>query len=207
MSPRPAEAKSGAPKPDAKTKLLDAALSVIRAKGYSATTVDDLCAEAKVTKGAFFHHFDSKEDLAVNAARYWSEVTDALFESAPYHAHKDPLDRLLGYIDFRRELVRGSVPEFTCLVGTMVQETFDTSPAIREACHRSIFGHSADVAKDIEEARKKHRPRASFTAKSLALHIQAVIQGSFILAKSDQSPAIAVESITHLRRYVELLFK
>jgi len=40
------------PKTDARTKLLEAALSVIRAKGYSATSVDELCAAAGVTKGA-----------------------------------------------------------------------------------------------------------------------------------------------------------
>ena len=45
-----------------------AAMSVIRAKGYSATTVDDLCQAADVTKGGFFHHFKSKDELALAAA-------------------------------------------------------------------------------------------------------------------------------------------
>ena len=55
----------------AKDKILDAALMVIRAKGYTATTVDDLCAASDVTKGAFFHHFKSKDDLAIAAADPW----------------------------------------------------------------------------------------------------------------------------------------
>lgn len=193
-------------KPSAREKLLDAAFAVIRGKGYSATTVDDLCAEAGVTKGAFFHHFASKEALAVAAAEHWSKITTALFDSAPYRLHADPLDRLLGYVDFRKALLKGRLPEFTCLVGTMVQEAYDTSPAIRDACQASIFGHSADVARDIEAAKKLYAPDAPWTARGLALHIQAVIQGSFILAKSDQSAAIAAESITHLRRYLEFLF-
>src|SRR5262249_31283682 len=89
-------------KQSAKGKILDAALMVIRAKGYTATTVDDLCAASDVTKGAFFHHFKSKDDLAIAAAEYWSQVTDELFAGAPYHTHRDPLDRVLGYIDFRK---------------------------------------------------------------------------------------------------------
>ncbi len=40
-------------------KMLDAALSLIRTKGYDATTVDDICDEAGFTKGAFFHHFEN----------------------------------------------------------------------------------------------------------------------------------------------------
>ena len=51
--------------PQTRSNLLDAALSVIRTKGYTATTVDDICTKASLSKGAFFHHFSSKEDLAV----------------------------------------------------------------------------------------------------------------------------------------------
>ncbi|MDO8251780.1 MAG: hypothetical protein Q7T78_18980 [Rhodoferax sp.] len=47
-------------------------------------------------------------------------------------------NRVLGYIDFRKSILQGTLPEFTCLVGTMVQKTFDTAPAIRDACERSI---------------------------------------------------------------------
>ena len=67
----------------AKDKILDAALMVIRAKGYTATTVDDLCAASDVTKGAFFHHFKSKDVLAIAPADHWSEMTSALFAAEP----------------------------------------------------------------------------------------------------------------------------
>lgn len=194
-------------KPNARSKLLNAALTLIREKGYGATTVDELCAAAKVTKGAFFHHFKSKEDLAVAAAQHWSTITTQFFQSAPYQKIEDPLERLLGYIDFRRDIIQGDLAEFTCLVGTMVQEAYESNPSIREACQKSIFGHSADVARDIEAAKRKYVPNAEWDSKSLALHTQAVIQGSFILAKSDQNAAIAADSITHLRRYLEFLFK
>lgn len=189
-----------------KTKLLNAALQVIRTRGYSATTVEDICNAAGVTKGSFFHHFKGKEDLAISAANYWSEMTSGLFESAPYHAHVDPLDRVLGYIDFRKAILQGTLPEFTCLVGTMVQETFDTAPAIRDACERSISSHAATVAVDIAEAMKVHNIQADWTAESLALHTQAVLQGAFILAKAKGSAQIAGDSVDHLRRYVEMLF-
>ena len=74
-------------KGDARTRLLDAARDVIRRKGFDATTVDDLCEAAGVTKGAYFHHFKSKEALGVAAAETWSEQTGALFEAAPGLPH------------------------------------------------------------------------------------------------------------------------
>jgi TetR/AcrR family transcriptional repressor of nem operon len=193
-------------KGSAKDKLLVAALQIVRRQGYSATTVDELCAEAGVTKGAFFHHFASKEALAVAAAEQWSTITNAVFANAGYRKHADPLDRVLGYIEFRKELVRGEIPEFTCLVGTMAQETFQSQPKIREACERSIFGHAAEVSKDIAEAKKKYAPHADWSAESLGHYTQAAIQGGFILAKAKNDPTIAIESIEHLRRYVEMIF-
>jgi TetR/AcrR family transcriptional regulator, transcriptional repressor for nem operon len=191
----------------ARQKLLDAAFAVIREKGYVATTVDELCARAGVAKGSFFHHFDDKEALAVAAANHWSETTGEFFADAPYHAHSDPLDRVLGYIDFRRAILKGDVPAFTCLVGTMVQEVYDTHPAIRDACDASISGHAEKIEADIAAAMKRHGIRASWTAESLALHTQAVLQGAFILAKAKGSADVAISSVDHLRRYVELLFQ
>lgn len=196
-----------AERPNARTRILDAALSLIRIKGYAATTVDELCEAAGVTKGAFFHHFSSKEKLGVAAADYWSEVTGRLFEGAPYHRYEDPLDRVLGYIEFRRDLLRGEVPEFTCLVGTMVQERYDTNPTIRDACNRCIGDHAAKVAVDIAKAMEKYGIKAEWTAESLALHTQAVLQGAFILAKAKGGPAVAADSVDHLRRYIEMLFQ
>lgn len=190
----------------ARDKLLDAAMSLIREKGFSAMTVDDLCARAGVTKGAFFHHFKSKDELGVAAAEHWSAVTGALFERAPYHDPEDPLDRVLAYIEFRRALLQGDIPEFTCVVGTMVQETYRQSPAIRDACAASIFGHAGTLTDDVAEAMAQHGIDSDWTAESLAAHTQAVLQGAFILAKAKDDVAVAIESVDHLRRYVELLF-
>jgi len=191
----------------AREKLLDASFVLIRKKGYSATSVDELCAQAGVTKGAFFHHFRSKDALAVAAANRWSELSSAFFRTAPYQKHRDPLDRLLSYLDFRKSLLKGEAAEFSCLAGTMVQEVYGTHAEIREACDASINGHVATLELDIAEAMKLYGVRAKWSAQSLALYTQTVLQGAFILAKAKGGPDVAVASIDHLRRYIELLFK
>jgi TetR/AcrR family transcriptional regulator, transcriptional repressor for nem operon len=89
---------------------------------------------------------------------------------------------------------------------TMVQETYDSNPAIRDACSAGIAGHAETIATIIRAAKLRHAPRAQWSAESLALHTQAVIQGAFILAKAKNDLGIARDSILHLRRYIELLF-
>lgn len=190
----------------AKTKLLDAAVSVIRAKGYSATTVDDICQAAGVTKGGFFHHFASKEELAVSAAGHFSSMADGVFSTAPYRSFPDPVDRLLGYVDFRKAILQGELPEFTCLLGTMAQEAYETHPLIREACAKHIGEHAGMLEADISQAMRKYGIDAEWSAESLALYMQAVIQGAFILAKAKHGPEVAAACLDHLRRYLEMLF-
>src|SRR5215471_18575370 len=204
MSPEKTPAK---PQPDARNRLLDAAMKVIRAQGYSATTVDDICREAGLTKGAFFHHFKSKEDLAVAAAAHFSEMAEHLFGTAPYRELADPLDRFLAYVDFRSAILAGPIPEFTCLLGTMVQEAYDSHPVIREACGAHIGAHTADVAKDIAAAKALYAPEATWSAESLALYTQAVLQGAFVLAKAKNASEVGRECLAHLRLYLEHLFR
>ncbi len=190
-----------------KVRLLNSALKVIRTKGYDATTVDDLCREAGVTKGAFFHHFKSKEELGVEATRYWNAMTGALFEQAAYHKKDDALERLIAYVDFRAALLDGrSVPEFTCLLGTMVQETYDTSEALRAACDIGISSHAATLEGTIADAMQQ-RGVTGFTPASLALYTQASLQGAFILAKAKGNADVVRDMIAHLKRYIQLLFK
>ena len=191
---------------ESKTKLLNAALRVIRAKGYTATRVEDICEAAGLTKGGFFHHFKSKEELAVAAADYWAEWTGGLFASAPYHDAPGPVEKLLAYVDFRKSILQGELVDYTCLVGTMVQETYESHPAIRDACERSISGHAATLERYIAEAMQERGVVGEWTAESLALYTQAVIQGAFILAKARGTPAVAADCIDHMRRYLELLF-
>lgn len=188
----------------AREKLLDAAVAVVRTQGLHATTVDDLCAAAGVTKGAFFHHFESKEALAVAAAEHWGMTTGALFAAAAYHDHDDPAERLFAYLDLRASMISDNPAEFTCLAGTMVQEAFATTPNVRDACAAAIFGHAgtleADFTAALAGAVGSDTPDAS--ARSLAVHTQTVLQGAFVLAKAANDPTILLDSIEHLRRYL-----
>lgn len=193
------------PRGEARARLIEAARSLVRHRGFAATSVDDLCAAAGVTKGAFFHHFASKEALGVALIDDWTETTGAMFAAHPYNSLPDPLDRVFAYIDLRREILNQPVAEFSCVAGTSVQEAFETSPAMRAAAGRSIesgFGH---VRAHLTAALAAH-PVPGVTAEGLAQQVQVVVQGGIILAKAAGDAAPARAALDHLERYLRLMF-
>ncbi|MEZ5809851.1 MAG: TetR/AcrR family transcriptional regulator [Rhizobiaceae bacterium] len=194
------------PQHPTRVKILDAAIALVRQKGYSAMRVEDVCEAAGVTKGAFFHHFRDKEELAIATARHWSETTGAMFAAAPYHQPDDPLERFLGYIQLREAIIGGSTDAFTCAAGTMAQETHLSHPAIRDAARAAIFDHAATLEPDIAAAKERYCPNADWSPHSLALFTQAALQGAFILAKADGGPDVARDMVGHLETYVRMLF-
>lgn len=194
------------PTPSSRERLLDAAIDLIRTKGYTAMRVEDVCEATGLTKGSFFHHFASKEDLAMAAAERFASRADVMFSRAEYRNHDDPLQRLLGYVDFRQGAMQGELAAFTCLLGMLAQETYSTHPQLSGSAGRHIEEHAATLEGDIAAAKAAHAADAPWTPHSLALFTQAVIQGAFVLAKSQHNPAVAAECLGHLRRYLELTF-
>ena len=88
----------------------------------------------------------------------------------------------------------------------MAQEIYSSHPALLEACEESIFGHAQTLVPDIAGAIAQHSVELAWTPLSLAIHIQAVIQGAFIMSKASGNPELACESIDHLRLYLQTIF-
>jgi TetR/AcrR family transcriptional repressor of nem operon len=129
-----------------------------------------------------------------------------LFQSAPFHHKKDPLDRVLGRVDFLMNLSGSPHARKGCLLGTFVQELSATHPAIRSVCASCFDDAAASFKQDLDEAKAKYAAHASWSTQSLAEHLTAVIQGAIILAKARQDPKVMQESLKHFRQYLRQVF-
>lgn len=189
-----------------KQKLLDAAQELMLAKGFTATSVDEICEAAGLTKGSFFHYFEDKEHLGRAVAEGFYASMREMARSAPFHQMPDPLDRVYGRIDFLIGLSRDPKAAKGCLLGTFVQELAGTRPAIRAVC-ASCFEESARSFKeDLDGAKARYTPRAKWSTQSLADYLTAVVQGSIIVAKAKQDRKVMEENLLHFKEYLKCVF-
>jgi TetR/AcrR family transcriptional regulator, transcriptional repressor for nem operon len=193
--------------PETKRKLVDAGVKLMRARGYSATTVDDICAGAGVTKGGFFHYFKSKDDVAHTVLTYFHERKVKDYEAASFRKLADPLDRVFGRLDYVEESVGGDGHVTKgCLIGMFAQELAFTNPEIRDICQNFFSRMVGDFSQDIAEAKSLHAPDAKFDPKALAQFYLAIVQGSLMLAKVAGGNEVLRDNIEQFRSHLKCLF-
>ena len=179
----------------------------MRQKGFNATTVDDICAAAEVTKGAFFHYFKSKEDIARAAVERFGYGKGQDLHDAPFRNLADPLDRVYGRLDFIKESVGGdSRLTRGCLIGMLAQELSSTNAELRAVCHDLFVRMAEDFGQDLRQAKSIYAPDAGFDPGKLAVLFVSVFQGSSLLAKAADSNAVLIENIEQFRGYLQSLF-
>jgi len=190
-----------------KRKLVDAGVKLMRARGYNATTVDDICADAGVTKGGFFHYFKSKDDIAHTALTHFHEARMKAYEEAPFRRLADPVDRVFGRLDFVKASVGGDHHVTKgCLIGMFAQELAVTNPEIGEVCRNYFERMVRDFSHDLAEAKAAHAPDAKFDPRAVAQFYLSVVQGSLMLAKIAGNNGVLHENIEQFRSHLKFLF-
>jgi TetR/AcrR family transcriptional repressor of nem operon len=190
-------------------KIMDAAEALILQYGFKATAVDRVIERAGVTKGTFFYHFKSKDELArVLVERFAAAdgqlLTDNLARAEA--VYEDPLDQILHFIRlFEEMLAELDEPYPGCLFASYISEAGlfedDTIQVARNAfmLWRKRLGEKFRQAAEIYPTRHKIDP------ESLADGILVVFEGAFLLSKTYLDPGLVADQLAHYRRYVALL--
>lgn len=190
-----------------KDRLLDAAQRLMLAKGFPATTVEEICETAGLTKGSFFHYFESKDDLGKAVLdRYAGRGLGGL-ETASFRRLGDPLKRIIASIDFWIDRINDPSTECGCLLGNFAQELSDTHPEIRVQCARHFDQWTQMLKQDFDDAKSTYRPRARIDTQGLAEHYVAVLEGALLMAKAKRDRKLFERNLTHLKRYVRTVFE
>jgi TetR/AcrR family transcriptional repressor of nem operon len=191
---------------ETRQRLLDAARQHMLERGFSATGVDEICRLAGVTKGAFFHHFASKEELGREALAAWAAFGEAIYAQAYAEPARYPLDHVHRFFEIMIGLTERKDQTLTCLVGMLSQELALANSALRECCEGHLTEWARIAARMLAEAKAAQKPRVNFDPEAVAWFLNAVWQGSMLIGKTRQTPEMIAANLRQARAYVDGLF-
>lgn len=190
---------------ESRDRLLSATVGQMLRRGYAATSVDAICAEAGLTKGSFFHHFKSKEAIVKEAVSWWGEYGTALYSEAWKDDERDPLEQLRHFFSIMMGFAEREDEVCNCLVGMMSQELAQTHPGIREECARQLGTWTENCARMLAAAKAKYAPVADFDPVEVAGYLNSLWQGSMLVGKAEAKPALVRANLRLALSWVESL--
>ena len=192
-------------------RILDSTQAMILGHGYAGVSVDQLISSLGLTKGAFFHHFKSKRELARALIQRYSDEGVQLFRDNLARAKKladDPLQQFLIFIGLYEELFEGlTEPDPGCLLASYVMEMQQFDDDMRRIINVEFELSSNELTTLIIEISDKYPARSAIDTVSLADGFMAVFEGAFILSKSLQEANITALQLRHYKNYLALLFR
>jgi TetR/AcrR family transcriptional regulator, transcriptional repressor for nem operon len=180
------------PQPNKKEQIVVSAVETLHKKGFYATSVQDITDAAKVPKGSFYNHFESKEDLAVEALdRYWQRVLGSLKSLS--NEGSPPLVRLRAYFKHLDRIACDSGYSGGCFIGNMSAEMSDQSRMVRERLALLLAAWTRAIESCIREAQVDGSIRRDLNAKTFAEFILNSYEGAVLRSKVDKD-AVALAS-------------
>jgi TetR/AcrR family transcriptional repressor of nem operon len=191
-------------------RILDRAQAMILSRGYAGTSLDALIKSLGLTKGAFFHHFDSKSDLARHLIERFSADGITLFQQTKARAEKlsdDPLQQLLIIIGLYRELFEGLTEPYPgCLLAAYVYEMQLFDDDLKPVINREFELSRRELAALIRRIQQQYPPRAAVDPVALADMFMSTFEGAFVLSKSLNEPDITAQQLGLYKTFIETLF-
>ena len=177
-----------APAHETKLRLLDAGLELFLARGYGSTGIQDLLDATGIPRGSFYHHFENKEDFALQVIdRYAAGVHDAL-DAALSDRRRSPLNRIRGFFGGVRESY-ASEGYLGCLLGALGQELAATNRVFQLKIESCIQAISLRLASCLEEARQRGELAPGTDPRHLADILVNCWEGAALRSRLLRDPA------------------
>lgn len=190
-------------------KILDAAQALILNNGFAGTSIDMVLQKTSLTKGAFFHHFKSKTDLAHALIERYAQKDLQLMTESFARAEKlsrDPLQQVLILVGLFSEMFEGVTEPYMCLFASYVYENELMTDDIRGITANAMLAWRHALAAKLREAAEKYPPRLEMDPDDLADLFNSVLEGAFVMAKTLNDPGLIARQLRHYRNYIEQLF-
>ena len=187
-------------------KILNASRDLFLARGYPSTTVDAIVDKAGVSKGSFYHAFQSKEEMGLILLEWYQLGGAEQLMAGPFAQMKDPKKRMFGFLD-HIENISKDMWGHGCLLGNLGLELAETSPKIRKKVS-GLFQKVINMLEPIfEPAGRKKGTKNRPTAKEVAEQYLVMLEGSIMLARVYNDWGYFTRGLQNFRNHLKYLSK
>jgi TetR/AcrR family transcriptional repressor of nem operon len=191
-------------------RILDSAHDLILQEGYAGTSIDQILAQSGVTKGAFFHHFASKDAMAGALFEKYLEADLRVFERTFGRAERltsDPLQQVLLTIGFMEEIYAPLESAHAgCLLASFAYQNELMTPERRDQSVASFMVWREAFEAKLREAESLYQPVVALDLEAVADMLSVVLEGGYIMSKLLDDGQLVVRYLRVLRSYFELAF-
>jgi TetR/AcrR family transcriptional repressor of nem operon len=188
--------------PEKIRRLLDATRDLLLRDGFGGASVGQICRQAGISKGGFFHHYKTKEDAIIAVARDFVIELGQRFKTLPRTRGQDPGRRVLHYIDFTIEACEHSTLAGGCLIGVLSASLpGDSATRVRALCREAFTAWIVAFETLLQGAQQAGLLPDRPDTRSLAGQFVALVEGSLLL-RNALGPAVLR---SNLRGFRELL--
>lgn len=163
-----------------KDKILNAAVDRLTAKGYGATSVQDITDAASAPKGSFYNHFRSKEQLAVEALDLYQTSLDP---ARLRDSSVPPLKRLRDHFEWMIAALEAKDFRNGCLMGGLAAFIDEDQPLIRQAVGAAYTDTTAAIAAVLGEAKGRGEIAGNVDLTEIAAVIFDAWEGTLLRAR------------------------
>jgi len=196
---------------ETRVRIMDAAQAMILDQGYGGTSVDQVIKSLGLTKGAFFHHFNSKSDLAKALIQRYADDGIAVFHDTMKRSTKlsdDPLQQLLIlvglYIEMFEDLEKAHAG---CLMAAYVYELQQFDEDVRPIINLEMLHWRKVLTAQIDRIKLRYPPREEVDSTALADTFLSTFEGAFVISKALEEPQVTAQQLTLYKTFLEALFK
>lgn len=192
-------------------RIMDIAQDAVLAKGFEATSIEEIVAAAGITKSGFFYHFPDKTALARALLERYLEQEEAIFDDVFGRAAElsdDPRQVLLIALKLLAEVVE-NLPNGHpgCLVATTAYQDRLFDAEVRALNRQGVAAWSARFRSHLEDVAKVHPPIRPANIDDLADMVTGVCEGGIVLQKALDDRTAMARQILLLRTFIGMLFR
>ena len=193
-----------------RARILDRAQGLVLSKGFSGTSIDEIIAEAGITKGGFFYHFRGKADLARELMRRYLIEDDAFFREVAARADdlsEDPLQRVLLFIKLLAQAM-DDLDEVHpgCLVSAFTYESQQVDPEVKELAAAGLANWRRLFVARLEPVLEDREMKIDVPVEVLADMLTTIFEGGIMVSKTMGDSQVLVDQLLQYRQYLRLLF-